>query len=64
MKKNICLLLTILMSSVMAMAQEELGNPKVYTVPAVFYPTDEVTFYFDMADAGFKDGEELYWWVW
>lgn len=64
MKKNIWLLMALLMSSVVAMAQEELGNPKVYTVPAVFYPTDEVTFYFDMADAGFKDGEELYWWVW
>ena len=48
----------------LSVAQTELGNPKVYTVPAVFYPTDEVTFYFDMADAGFKEGEELYWWVW
>lgn len=64
MKKNIYLSLAMLMVSAMAFAQTELGNPKVYTVPAVFYPTDEVTFYFDMADAGFKDGEELYWWVW
>ena len=64
MKKNIIMTLALLMTSAVAFAQTELGNPKVYTVPAVFYPTDEVTFYFDMADAGFKEGEELYWWVW
>ena len=64
MKKNLFITLAVLMVSAAAFAQEELGNPKVYTVPAVFYPTDEVTFYFDMADAGFKDGEDLYWWVW
>ena len=64
MKKNIIFTLALLVTSVLAFAQTELGNPKVYTVPAVYCPTDEVTFYFDMADAGFKEGEELYWWVW
>lgn len=64
MKKSIMMTMALLLTSAVAFAQEELGNPKVYTVPAVFYPTDEVTFYFDMADAGFKDGVDLYWWVW
>lgn len=42
----------------------EVGVPKFYTIPAVFTPTDEVTIYFDMADVGFPEGADLYWWVW
>ena len=64
MKKHTIVTLALLLTSVVAFAQEEVGNPKVYTVPAVFYPTDEVTFYFDMADAGLTEGTDLYWWVW
>lgn len=64
MKKHTIVTLALLLTSVVAFAQQEVGNPKVYTVPAVFYPTDEVTFYFDMADAGLTEGTDLYWWVW
>ena len=64
MKKSILMTIVLMLTTLLSFAQEELGNPKVYTIPAVYCPTDEVTFYFDMADAGFKEGTELYWWVW
>ena len=42
--KRLLVSLAVIMCQLsISVAQEELGNPKVYTVPAVFYPTDEVT---------------------
>lgn len=62
--KKVFLSLIILLVSMASWAQEELGNPKYYTVPAVFTPTDRVTIYFDMAESGFQDGVDLYLWCW
>ena len=42
MKKSILVSLMLLVS-MLSFAQEELGTPKYYTVPAVFTPTDKVT---------------------
>lgn len=64
MKKSIIASLMMLLVSMVSFAQEELGAPKYYTVPAVFTPTDKVTIYFDMAESGFKDGVDLYLWCW
>ena len=36
----------------------------MWTVPAVFSVDEEVTFYFDMNDAGFREGVDLYLWCW
>jgi len=63
MKKSILVSLMLLVS-IVSFAAEELGNPKFYTVPAVFTPTDKVTIYFDMAESGFQDGTDLYLWCW
>lgn len=63
MRKSIMLTLTMLMVSALSFA-EEVGTPKFWTVPAIFTPTDEVTFYYDMTDVGFKEAEELYLWCW
>ena len=54
----------MLLVSMLSFAQEELGTPKYYTVPAVFTPTDKVTIYFDLAETGFQDGVDLYLWCW
>lgn len=54
----------MLFASLATFAQEEFGNPKYYTVPAVFTATDRVTIYYDMAETGFNDGEDLYLWCW
>jgi len=64
MKKSFLVSLMMLFASIASFAQEELGNPKYYTVPAVFTPTDKVTIYFDMAETGFQDGVDLYLWCW
>lgn len=64
MKRNICMTLMFILTAMASFAQEDLGNPKYYTVPAVFTPTDKVTIYFDMAESGFQDGTELYLWCW
>ena len=58
MKKSILVSLMLLVS-MLSFAQEELGTPKYYTVPAVFTPTDKVTIYFDLAETGFQDGVDL-----
>ncbi len=63
MKKSILVSLMLLVS-MLSFAQEELGTPKYYTVPAVFTPTDKVTIYFDLAETGFQDGVDLYLWCW
>lgn len=62
--KKIFLACLMLLVSTVTFASVELGNPKYYTVPAVFSPTDKVTIYFDMSESGFQDGVDLYWWCW
>nr|WP_294075239.1 hypothetical protein [Prevotella sp. UBA4952] len=41
------------------------GGPiRMWTVPTVYEVDKPVTFYFDMTDAGFRDGVDLYLWCW
>ncbi len=40
------------------------GPQRMWTVPTVFEVDKPVTFYFDMTDAGFKEGVDLYLWCW
>ena len=37
---------------------------RMWTVPTVFEVDQPVTFYFDMTDAGFREGVDLYLWCW
>lgn len=46
-------------------ATDELGIPaRTWTYPVIYALDQEVTWYFDMTDAGFSEGEDLYLWVW
>lgn len=46
-------------------AAEELGGPvRLWTYPVIYAVDEEVTWYFDMTDSGFTEGEDLYMWVW
>ena len=40
------------------------GPNRMWTVPTVFEVDQPVTFYFDMTDAGFREGVDLYLWCW
>jgi len=64
--KNIMLLTAFLLISMAGTAQtiDHGGPQRMWTVPAVFSVDEEVTFYFDMNDAGFKEGVDLYLWCW
>lgn len=66
MKKTL-LLLSVLLSSLLSLSAETVdhgGPSKMWTVPTVFEVDQPVTFYFDMTDAGFKEGVDLYLWCW
>ncbi len=57
--------MVMLLSSQTALAIVDHGGPqRMWTVPTVFSVDEPVTFYFDMTDAGFKDGIDLYFWCW
>lgn len=46
-------------------ATVELGIPaRTWTYPVIYTMDEEVTWYFDMTDSGFSEGEDLYMWVW
>lgn len=46
-------------------ATDELGIPaRIWTYPVIYAMDQEVTWYFDMTDSGFSEGEDLYLWVW
>lgn len=46
-------------------ATDDLGGPaRMWTYPVVYAMDQEVTWYFDMTDSGFSEGEDLYMWVW
>lgn len=69
MKKNVLhLLLSVLaltMSLTVQAGDVELSNaPQCWTVPAVYTPDQEVTFYYDVTDVGFDEGVDLYLWAW
>lgn len=67
MKKNIAYLLLIVVAltmSLTAKASTKVGIPVCWTVPAVYSPDQEVTFYYDVTDVGFPEGVDLYLWAW
>lgn len=48
-----------------SIATDELGGPaRIWTYPVIYALDQEVTWYFDMTDSGFSEGEDLYLWVW
>lgn len=69
MRKTIYLLVTVLATIFMpqqlfAETIDHGGPVRMWTVPTVFSVDEPVTFYFDMTDAGFKEGTDLYLWCW
>ena len=67
MKKTAIYLRMLLMAMTFALnskASTKVGTPVCWTVPAVFTPDQEVTFYYDVTDVGFPEGVDLYLWAW
>ena len=67
MKKTAIYLMMLLMAMTFALntkASTKVGMPVCWTVPAVFTPDQEVTFYYDVTDVGFPEGVDLYLWAW
>lgn len=64
MRKYILMLLAMVAMAVQAETITHGAPAKMWTVPAVFSVDQQVTFYFDMTDAGFKEGVDLYLWCW
>lgn len=59
MKKTAIYLMMLLMAMTFALntkASTKVGMPVCWTVPAVFTPDQEVTFYYDVTDVGFPEG--------
>ena len=57
MKKTAIYLMMLLMAMTFALnskASTKVGTPVCWTVPAVFTPDQEVTFYYDVTDVGFR----------
>ena len=63
MKKTAIYLMMLLMA-INLKASTKVGTPVCWTVPAVFTPDQEVTFYYDVTDVGFPEGVDLYLWAW
>ena len=62
MKKTAIYLMMLLMAMTFALntkASTKVGMPVCWTVPAVFTPDQEVTFYYDVTDVGFPEGVDL-----
>ena len=67
MKKTAIYLMMLLMAMTFALnskASTKVGTPVCWTVPTVFTPDQEVTFYYDVTDVGFPEGVDLYLWAW
>lgn len=67
MRKATIFLLVFLMAMTFATnakASTKVGTPVCWTVPAVYTPDQEVTFYYDVTDVGFPEGVDLYLWAW
>ena len=56
--------LMALMPQSMQATVDHGGPVRMWTVPTVYEVDKPVTFYFDMTDAGFKEGVDLYLWCW
>ena len=62
MRKATIFLLMFLMAMTFATnakAGTKVGTPVCWTVPAVYTPDQEVTFYYDVTDVGFPEGVDL-----
>lgn len=67
MRKTALYLMTLLVAMTFALAAKagtKVGTPVCWTVPAVYTPDQEVTFYYDVTDVGFPEGVDLYLWAW
>ena len=64
MRKIIFTLLTMVAMTLNAQTIDHGAPSRMWTVPAVFSVDQEVTFYFDMTDTGFKEAVDLYLWCW
>ena len=67
MRKTALYLMTLLVAMTFALAAKastKVGTPVCWTVPAVYSPDQEVTFYYDVTDVGFPEGVDLYLWAW
>lgn len=69
MKKTLFIIITLitvlLPARLWADESVELGAPaKCWTFPRIYTMDEEVTWYFDMTDAGFAEGADLYMWTW
>lgn len=64
MKKVLFALMCLFPLALFADGVELPNAPKCWTVPAVFTADEEVTFYYDMTDVGFREGVDLYLWAW
>ena len=69
MKKTLFIIFTLitvlLPAKSWADGSVELGAPaKCWTFPRIYTMDEPVTWYFDMTDAGFDEGVDLYMWTW
>lgn len=67
MKRRILLIAFVfaaLVTAIGAKASTKVGTPVCWTVPAIYTPDQEVTFYYDVTDVGFPVGVDLYLWAW
>ena len=67
MRKVTIYLMMLLVAMTFAMSAKagtKVGTPVCWTVPAVYTPDQEVTFYYDVTDVGFPEGVDLYLWAW
>ncbi len=67
MKRRILLIAFVfaaLVTAIGAKASTKVGTPVCWTVPAIYTPDQEVTFYYDVTDVGFPEGVDLYLWAW
>lgn len=46
----------MLLFPLLVMASTKVGTPKCWTVPSVFTGDEQVTFYYDVTDVGFRRG--------
>lgn len=69
MRKTVIYLMMLLVAMTFAFTAQagtgtKVGTPVCWTVPAVYTPDQEVTFYYDVTDVGFPEGVDLYLWAW
>lgn len=68
MNKRIVFIVSLLLLNLLPVdvfAAEELGEPvRTWTYPVIYALDQEVTWFFDLTDSGFIEGEDIYLWAW